>query len=275
MGYCGGDVDIYYAECFGEDGYGINYVTITGNNCSYNEDDGIEVYEFNFPTYLTIQGNTCNSNYGAGMYVAYSDYCSDFGDYVDDTWIPDPDYPEYFGAVALISDNVCSDNAYDGIYCDAYGYGANVIIENNILTGNGDDGIYHWCGPYYGSSITIRGNTITSNGANGGYGGIYMGDYIYYSSSYIVEDNIIEGNSGCGIYVYVVEDSSSLIIRNNTIGAGSDNSGAYAGNQYEGIYIDYVCYDRRRISFTITLTEMVLMAAMKGSTFMRLQKTAR
>ncbi|MFC1983654.1 right-handed parallel beta-helix repeat-containing protein [Chloroflexota bacterium] len=230
--------------------WGANTVTIEGNDISRNSVDGIYICETDFAAYLTIQDNTISENAYEGIYIYYlGDYASSsYGNFYLDEDTADvrlnPDYPDYFGPVVLIKGNTITDNEYDGIYNgEDWEFDASVTIEDNIITGNGDAGICHDYGMTNDSHVLIKGNTIASNGASGGYGGICMDDCVEYGSSYTIEDNFIGENYGSGVYIEDVYEDGSLVIRNNTIGAGNDSLGdPYDGNTCEGIYIDYVEY---------------------------------
>ncbi|MFC1983792.1 right-handed parallel beta-helix repeat-containing protein [Chloroflexota bacterium] len=228
--------------------YGANNINIEGNNLSENSDSGLYISHADFATYITIQDNTISANNDEGMELEYFGQ-NGYDYYLDDDTASvhqDLDYPDYFGPVVLVKGNTITDNYYDGIYqYDDWEYGTSVTIEDNVITGNLDAGIYHNYDVMNDAHVLIKGNTIASNGMND-YSGIEWSssEYIDYASSYTVENNLIAGNFYYGIYVYGVEDSSTLTIRGNTIGAGSDAEGnLYGGNYYEAIYIEYVEYD--------------------------------
>jgi len=226
----------YYDLVFGAGGYGPNYVTVEGNTCSGNY-IGLYLCFVDFATYVTVGDDNNFSSNDKGIEVEY------IGTEGEAFWADPGTYPDFFGPEILIIDNTINDNdSYGIIQCDYWQYGTSVTIEGNTISGNSDGGIYHDYDIEYGCSVTVRGNDIMSNGASGDeYGGIYVYGYIQYGCSYIIEDNFIGGNTDYGFYIYEVDDDSSLVIRNNTIGAGNDsNDDYYIGNTQEGIYIDYV-----------------------------------
>lgn len=270
VGYDGTtETEAAYYTRFGE--YGANTVTIERNmigdweyegySFGGNSSAGIYIEYADFASALTIQYNIMSGNLGHGIELDYLGYSGE-GFYVDAVGDPltaepttsnisvNPDYLGYLGPVVLIKGNTITDNADYGIYqYDAWEYGTSVTIEGNTISGNWDGGFYDADYVQYYASVTFRGNTITSNGVDDGWGGIYYAD-AEYAGSITIEGNLIAGNFGPGIYSSYVYDESSLIIRGNTIGAGTDAEGnVYAGNTEEGIYLyDVSLYSTAEIS---------------------------
>jgi len=96
-----------------------------------------------------------------------------------------------------------------------------------------------------GSTITgthctecLPGNAAGAAGSNNNTAGVHIR---FGASSNIINNNVISGNSGYGVYVYTLYASSATVqqsntISNNRIGVTADGSAAL-GNKQDGVYI--------------------------------------
>ncbi len=109
--------------------------------------------------------------------------------------------------------------------------GAGIIINGSAATGNTITNCY--IGTNY--SGTIAGGTASVN--NDGAGIMIQNG----ASSNVIDDNVISGNGGYGVYIYTLFSSSSNIqqnnkITNNRIGVTADGTSAL-GNDQDGVYV--------------------------------------
>lgn len=115
---------------------------------------------------------------------------------------------------AIIANNTCNNNKYDGISLDSSEFST---VVNNSCINNGDDGIYL----YHSGSSYIFNNSCSDNNDSG--------IYVYYSGSSIVTNNSCSYNEEEGIYLYF---SGYSTINNNKC----NNNGE------EGIYLSVSDY---------------------------------
>ena len=94
------------------------------------------------------------------------------------------------------------------------------------------------------NTVTIEDVIIQGNSGNGIYAGTVYG-------TLEVIDSIITENNCAGLYIDLVDDGGSVIIRGNKIGEWEDVDNNFAGNSYAGIYIENV-YDN---STVVSMTE--------------------
>ncbi len=115
--------------------YGLNNSTITGNTCSDNGEDGIEVAGNG----NVVTGNNCDNNTEHGIKIRRSSHCS-------------------------VTGNVCNNNTLDGIHVlgDATTNADYNAVNGNVCTGNGDDGIEIAGGADANKNIVL-GNQLLGN----------------------------------------------------------------------------------------------------------------
>jgi len=128
-----------------------------------------------------------------------------------------------------ISNNQVVNNHQSGIHIEGIGIQAMapIMVSNNMIAGNGSANTDAGGGiDINGTPTTIRGNTVTGNAACHGGG-------IRFSSSGLIENNVIAGNSApCVPFLEsgngggIVYTGFETIIRNNVItGNQANNSG--------------------------------------------------
>jgi len=224
--------------------------TITGNNVSNNNEEGIRLY---FSSNNTITGNVF-VNDGLFVYSSYQNtvddntvngkllvYLEDVSDYnVEDAGqviivncnnitIENLDLSNTCGGIALwktenskISNNTVCNNNRGGI---SLGDSSN----NNTITGNNvsnnDEGISLWVSS---NNNTITGNNICNNGGRG-------------ISLWVSSNNTITGNNICnnnneeGIFLYF---SSNNTITGNNVGNNNEEGISLLGSSNNHIYLN-------------------------------------
>jgi parallel beta-helix repeat protein len=170
-----------------------NYNSITANNITENNYDGIYLYGSS----NTVSGNNITANSGYGIYI------------------------DMYSSNNTVSGNTITANSYDGISIEMYS--SNNIVTENTITGNNGDGIIL----YEPSNITVSRNNITNNE----YGIFFwwsfdniisgnniinndVGIYLHGSSNNSMTENNI-ANNGCGIEL--VASSDNNIYHNNFV----------------------------------------------------------
>jgi len=118
--------------------------------------------------------------------------------------------------------------------------GGSAAADRNVVSGNGEHGIFikdHVDGSK-GSGSIIEGNTVglTADGLtalpNAGDGVRIDGSSVEKPKTFTIEDNLISGNTGVGLYL---EATESHVIVGNFI--GTNTLGGALGNGAEGIYM--------------------------------------
>ena len=185
--------------------------SISGNNITANNYDGIRIYSSS--SYNTISGNSITANNGEGILLGSS-------------------------SNNTVSGNSITANNYDGIYLDSssnntvsgnnitnndygieLGSSSNNTVSGNSITANNYDGIRIYSSSSYN---TISGNSITANN----YDGIYLDSSS--NSNRLYHNNII--NNTVQAYIY---DSYS-----NVWDDGYPSGGNYWSN-YTGVDLDH------------------------------------
>lgn len=214
-------------------------VTIDNCTSSDNWETGISVGDY--VGAITITNNTCSNNKRPH---------------------PDPESGrEYSGKgievagkssslsiSGVISDNICSNNGFEGIVLKNYADG--VIIEDNTVTGHNidDDGAGIF---FYGKSSTpancknhiIRNNTVTGN---------IRGIVAYYAQECTIEGNIITTDSGTfapGQGAIKLDGSNNIEVKDNTISCDG------VGIKVQKTWNDVDCYDNTFTGNTINGAE--------------------
>ena len=172
------------------------FSTITGNNVTNSNNDGIELFQ---SSSNTVYGNKATSNvYGIYLLFSSSNNVSgnaalnnkDAGVYVDSS----------------MGNSVCGNNVTsngDGI--DLYSSSSNTV-SGNYAANNGGDGIYL----YSSSGNVVYGNNVTSNGD---------GIDLYYSPSNTISGNYA-ANEGDGISL--VHSPNNIVSGNNSTNSGDN-----------------------------------------------------
>ncbi|MFH0815875.1 MAG: NosD domain-containing protein [Methanobacteriota archaeon] len=226
-------------------------VTLMGNNVSSNYDDGIYTYEAsgNF-----IINNTAINTFN-GIHIVSSDDNIITGNAVSSSSDGIGIYFELSGG-NMLSDNTANSSLY-GIYLDSSNGN---ILENNTANSNYEDGIYvfesignvisdniaslnGWSGIclfFNSDNNTMIRNVVFSNEEcgieidssasnkvfkNSATLNHYFGIYLDAASDFVLANNTVSSNDGCGIYVI---DSTGGTIENNIV-----------SNNPEGVHASY------------------------------------
>ena len=234
------------------------------NNKIYNTNDyGIKN---DFPVTIDAENNwwgTTSANEIATMISGDVDYCP-WLDAEDGNPIPYPVMNDGVGYCTIQSaiDDASSD---DTINVAAGTYTENVVIDRSLTLIGADKTTTTIDGNDVGNAVTITASDVAVSGfrVTGGFGGnnvfypeggividpdgvIDLGDYHIGSAltGITIEDNIIDGNAGNGVYVSSAGDggaADNIVIRNNQI----FNNGGSSG--YAGISLTHPNYITRNV----------------------------
>ena len=184
--------------CSGGDSAYIYNVTVSSNTVSYNNGNGIQLYNPGYPGYETfgsihnvlISSNTVSLNGEDGIQL-YSHWEGSGSGYIYNVTLSSNIvstnggngiqlyshgrvYPNLYGYIynVTVSSNTVSSNTVRGISFDASVEIYNVLVSSNIVSSNGVDGIQLYShDPNYGDSyiynVTVSSNTVSSNQGHG------------------------------------------------------------------------------------------------------------
>ncbi|HZU87283.1 MAG TPA: right-handed parallel beta-helix repeat-containing protein [Anaerolineaceae bacterium] len=178
-----------------------------------------------------LEGNLISGNGSSGIFINYSDNYWVAGNWIGFKINAMDALPNSRGIhLNATSNNLIGSNA-DGVSDD---------LERNVISGNTHEGIYldnstesgnQIAGNYIGTRPT--GDMALPNGESG------VEVYHVTAENTIggelaAERNVISGNTQNGIFL---DASSTILVRNNWIGKGTDSNDAPLGNQGTGVLI--------------------------------------